>query len=181
MTSGSRVLRALAAALVALGGAAPAATITAANVDGVAKALQDNGYKAKVDRTDKDGPWIITASAGNNFGIAFSDCQGPNKCRLAEFVASYSDVEQEVGKSIVDDWNSKEQFSGAVYDPARRSIVAYHYLLTGDAGISDDAFIGAMNYFIRDFDDLGRQVVERSKPAAEHRPYGDKDPEGEQL
>ena len=180
MTVRSWGLRAVAAMSLALASAAPAATVSSANVDGVAKALQDAGYKAQIDRRDKLGPWILTASSGHNVAIAFSDCKDANKCRLIEFVASYSDVEQGPGAAIVDDWNRREQFAAAVYDPARKSVVAYHYLITGDAGISDEAFIETMNYFVRDFDDLGKKLVEQSKPAAEYRPFDDKDPDGEQ-
>jgi hypothetical protein len=53
----------------------------------VVKALQDEGYKAKLD-TGKDGdPFISSAANGNNFRINFFRCEGGKKCGSIEFTS----------------------------------------------------------------------------------------------
>jgi hypothetical protein len=178
MTIRSWVLRSAATLSIAWAGQASAANITAADVDGIVRALQANGYQAQIDRRQKSGPWILTAAGGHKFGIYFYSCTTPNKCKFVEFIATYTDVEQAAATSVASDWSSRERFSGIIYDPSEKALSAYHYLITGETGISEQSFLDTMAYFVADFDELGKKIVEESKPAAQHQPFGEKDAEG---
>lgn len=55
----------------------------------IVKWLQDNGYKAELDKDDLGDPLIVSGSSGTTFVIYFYECENGKDCRSLQFEASY--------------------------------------------------------------------------------------------
>lgn len=140
-------------------GMAHAAPVTAHDVRTVVSALQDNGFQAKLDKTDDGDPMIISGADGNKFAMTFSSCTAHADCSYIELIASWNDVKPELGAKIASSWQAEENYSGLIYLPNEGQLTAYHYLITGKDGISPDSLVDSISYFMKDFVSVGNRLA----------------------
>jgi hypothetical protein len=149
------------AALILGAGSAHAAPVTAHDARTVAAALQDNGFQAKLDKTEDGDPMILSGSGGNRFALIFSSCTAHADCSFIEMVAFWTGVEPAMGSKLTTAWNSEENFSGVLYFPDRRQVSLYHYLITGKDGISAESLVESVGYFMEDFANIGDKLAKQ--------------------
>ncbi|HLZ76658.1 YbjN domain-containing protein [Phenylobacterium sp.] len=145
--------------LCSIGTPSVASTVLAAHADSVVAALKENGYQAKLEKGDDGSPQIITASGGNKMVMTFSSCTKGDNCEYIELIASWSGTSDADARSAVTKWNGEEHFAAAIYLPKDKYVVLYHYIITGSAGISDSSLIASIEYFDREYVQIGNGLT----------------------
>jgi hypothetical protein len=119
------MLRAMmAAALLAGAWTAPAmaqaqngsAMVDISRPEGVAKLLQDAGYKAELKKHEDSGdPFIASAANGSPFTIEFYDCSPAKGCTSIQFFSWYQ-KKPYYSVDMANRWNAKKRFLRIVID-----------------------------------------------------------------
>jgi hypothetical protein len=148
-----------AVALLTCATVAEAATVNAHDVKTVVAALQENGYRAKLNKGEDGDPLIITGSGGNNIVLVFSSCTNHENCDYIEFLSYYADISPRNGSEIVNKWHSEENFASVLYIEREKQLSLYHYIITGTGGISSESLTDTMSYFVKDLASLGALVA----------------------
>jgi hypothetical protein len=104
-------------ALAAGAASAPAGAqmVTAANPDTIVKALQGEGYAAKLEKDSEGDPMIVSASDGTTFRIYFYGCTGGKACETVQFSTAY-DAKGETAVALMNQWNHDKRFARAFLD-----------------------------------------------------------------
>jgi hypothetical protein len=135
-----------------------AGTINSHDINSMVTALQEGGYQAKLD-FDQDGdPRILTGADGDKLEIAFSSCKNKNDCDYVEILAFWEGVKPDKGTIAASKWNSTEEFSTALYSEKDQNMYVYHYLITGADGISSSSLEKTLDYFVGDFEKVGKLI-----------------------
>jgi len=138
---------------------------TVRNVDAFARALQRNGYQAEIDQSDKANPRIITGVGGSRVAIVFSSCTAFD-CNYAEILSSWNDVDPLSAQKALGSWVKDENFAAAIYLDKSRSLALYHYIILGQDGITVKNMIENIEYFSREYDAIGKVLVDASRVSA---------------
>jgi hypothetical protein len=90
----------------------PDGGVTAADIVHV---LQPAGYSAEALKDAKGEPFIVSASGGVKWGIAFYDCDLParERCRSIQFSAMWDGKNVPVSLDKIAEWNRKKRFTKA--------------------------------------------------------------------
>lgn len=88
----------------------PAGGITAAELVGI---LQDEGYRAKVERTSDGSPRVDSSSDGLNWSVYFYDCNANQRCGSIQFMATF---DKPVSFAQVNTWNDTKRYGTGVRD-----------------------------------------------------------------
>lgn len=76
---------------------------------GVAKALQDAGYKAEIAKAKDGDPYISSAANGDPFTINFYNCELATGCGSIQFYSWYK-KKPEFTADLANRWNSSKRF-----------------------------------------------------------------------
>jgi hypothetical protein len=118
-------------------GMANAANVTSINPQSVVLALQNNGYKAVLDKTSEGDPLIKTGADGNTIIIVMTDCLNHKSCTTTEFVGLW-DCSKSVEncKKVSNEFNSQESPVHALTSKDGKAASTYSYLVYDEIGIS---------------------------------------------
>jgi hypothetical protein len=137
----------LAGLALALSIAAPAGAqlVTAKDPQSVIRALQAEGYKAKLDKDDEGDPKIISSASGSEFFVNFYGCEKNRNCTSIHFASGY-DPDSGKGPALaaINAWNKDKRYSKAWLDDDGDYWLELD-LYTGAAGISTDVFTKHLN------------------------------------
>ncbi len=136
-------------ALAALGLAASAPAgaqmVRAQEPESLVKALQAEGYAAKLG-TDKTGdPMITSGVSGTTFQIFFYNCTGGAACATVQFHSGY-DLTSEVSLERINEWNRGQRFGRAFLDKENDPILQMDVDLD-DGGMSRALFIDNVQFW----------------------------------
>lgn len=127
------------------------------NVDAFASELKRRGYQADLDKSNKDSPTIITGANGHKIAISFSVCS-ESSCNYIELLSYYTLADRSMTDAVKQKWNSEEKFSGIYVADGGKSVALYHYIIVGSDGLTINNLIENIEYFAKDFDNLGSML-----------------------
>ena len=127
-------------------------------MEAFAQGLRRQGYQAEIDKSDLESPNIFTGLSGSRTAISFSSCTGMD-CDYVEIISSWKIVDRTVALKVIQEWNREERFSGAVYLESDQTVAVYHYILLGKDGITLQNLIENLEYFSRDYEELGKHLA----------------------
>jgi len=129
-------------AAIALTATAPAAAqmVTAGNPDSVIKALQAEGYQAKLGKDAEGDPKVTSASSGSSYDIYFYGCENNKGCTSIQFASGYNTPDGKgPSPARINEWNSKKRFAAASLDDEADPWLRMDVFM-GAAGISAQVF-----------------------------------------
>jgi hypothetical protein len=86
----------------------PAGTVCAADPEGIAKLMQDEGYRAKLGKAP-DGDPMIESAAGYDFILHFYQCTGGQDCKSLQFLTTFKDDGANTPE-LANRWNKAKRF-----------------------------------------------------------------------
>ncbi|WP_158298747.1 YbjN domain-containing protein [Sphingomonas psychrotolerans] len=89
--------------------AAQEALLDLSTPHGVAKALQDAGYKAEIAKTKDGDSYINSAANGAPFTVNFYNCEPADGCGSIQFYGWYK-KKPEFTADLANRWNSRKRF-----------------------------------------------------------------------
>ncbi|HEX9947359.1 MAG TPA: YbjN domain-containing protein [Allosphingosinicella sp.] len=127
--------------------------VKAQDPETLVRALQKEGYVAKLG-TDKGGdPMITSGISGTTFLIFFYNCTEHKACATIQFHSGY-DLKKPIGLDKINEWNSTKRFGRAFIDKENDPNLEMDIDLD-DGGISQALFIDNLEYWaivIADFE-----------------------------
>lgn len=124
----------------------------------VAKLLTEEGYKAKVETSERGQQYIKSSSGGRNFTVSFLGCSGGVKaepCTSVEFYTGFTH-----GKPYpierTNEWNRKSRYGRAYVDSDNDPVVEMDLLLE-PTGMPQRLFVENLKIWfdiMADFDDF---------------------------
>jgi hypothetical protein len=133
-------------AAAGLGAPAGAQMVTAKNPESIAKAMQDAGYAAKLDKDGTGDPMIVSGSEGTSFRVFFYGCTGGKNCATIQFSSGY-DTDGKTSLAAANEWNSKQRFGRAYIDKDGDPILQMDVDLD-DGGVSKLLFTDNLEFWI---------------------------------
>lgn len=119
---------------------ASAQMVTAGNPDTLVRALQAEGYQAKLGKDSGGDPKITSGASGSSFDIYFYGCEKNKSCTSIQFASGYNtDDDKGPGLGKINEWNSKKRFAAASLDDENDPWLRMD-VFTGPAGISPQVF-----------------------------------------
>lgn len=112
------MIRRTAVALLIIFAALPAAAqnlIDASDEALLAKFLQDQGFRAKLEVLDDGDPVIRSNSSGTNFSIYFYNCERGTNCQSIQFFVAY-DLEDGTSLERINQINTRNRFTKIYLD-----------------------------------------------------------------
>ncbi len=76
--------------------------------ENVASALQDAGYKAKIEKADDGSRYILSAANGNGFTVDLTDCKALKCAGLS--LQSFYQAEPYFNLAMANEWNQSNRF-----------------------------------------------------------------------
>ena len=148
-----RAILLAAALLLPICGAAHAATVSSHDPTSAVSALQNAGYKAKLQKGRDGDPYIESASSGTEIRLAFMGCTAGKDCDQIEFIAVW-DCTNQLSACVQTSakWNESENFSHTII--SGKAIALYYHLLWDGGGMSPELFIRTFEYFAQDMSGL---------------------------
>lgn len=145
---GKQLASAAFALAIVYSGAANAANVTSIRPESIVQALQNNGYKAKLEKTSDGEPIITTGVDGNNIVIVMTDCTKGKNCTTTEFVGIW-DCSGSVEKcrKAATEFNNQESPVHVLLSDDGKTATTYSYLLFDEVGISEELYIKNLTTF----------------------------------
>jgi Putative bacterial sensory transduction regulator len=118
--------------------------ICASNPTTVVAALQDAGYKAKLDKDSEGDPKVSSSAAGYDFDIYFYGCKANKLCDSLQFRISF-EKDGANTPELANKWNSGKRFSQAFISD-RGAFVA-DYDVTTAGGLTKPNFADVIDWW----------------------------------
>ena len=110
----------------------------------VVAALQQTGYKAKLDKDSEGDPKISSSASGYDFDIYFYGCKDNKQCDSLQFRISFEKDGANTFE-LANKWNSKKRFSQA-YISDKGAFVA-DYDVTTAGGLTSANFADVVDWW----------------------------------
>lgn len=108
----------------------------------IISALQEAGYKAKLDKNDDGDPMVSSAAGGYNYEIYFSGCELAEACDSLQFLVSFT-AEPRMTPVMANDWNSDKRFSQAAI--LKNGKLGVYYDVTTRGGLNAKNFADVLD------------------------------------
>ncbi|HEU0134455.1 MAG TPA: YbjN domain-containing protein [Allosphingosinicella sp.] len=126
----------------------------------IVRALQKEGFAAKLG-TDKGGdPMITSGVSGTTFQIVFYNCTGNKACATVQFHVGY-DLKTSVGLEKINEWNRTKRFARAYLDKEDDPILEMDLDLD-DGGLSHALFVDNLQFWASLLGDFEKFIGYRS-------------------
>jgi hypothetical protein len=124
------------------------------------RALQKEGFAAKLG-TDKVGdPMITSGASGTTFQIFFYNCTDHKACATISFHAGY-DLKNNIGLEKINEWNRGKRFGRAYLDKENDPILEMDLDLD-DGGVSQALFIDNLQFWTSILAEFEKHIGYRS-------------------
>jgi hypothetical protein len=110
----------------------------------VVKALQDGGYRAKLDKDSNGDPSISSSTAGYNYEIYFYGCKENKNCDSLQFQVSFQKDETHTAE-LANKWNNKWRFGQAAVTDKGAFVVSMDVSTIG--GLNGTNFADSLNWW----------------------------------
>ena len=137
----------LAAAVLAASWALPAQAqmVRAQDPGTLVRALQKEGFSAKLGVDKVGDPMITSGVSGTTFQIFFYNCTDHKACATVTFHAGY-DLKTNIGLDKINEWNRGKRFGRAYLDKENDPILEMDVDLD-DGGLSQALFIDNVQFW----------------------------------
>lgn len=109
-----------------------ASPVSAADPQSIVRLLQDEGYKAQLDKDSTGDPMIISAANGFQFGIYFYGCEDHRNCKSIQFQAGYTtDKDKKLSAEKMSEFNQSWRFAKASLDADRDPAISFDVVFGG--------------------------------------------------
>jgi Putative bacterial sensory transduction regulator len=125
--------------------ACSAGFVCASKPETVVKALQDAGYRAKLESDKQGDPSIASAANGYNFDIYFYGCEAHANCDSLEITTGF-DPEPRYTAALANEWNRNKRFGYAFIDDKGAFWMRYD-LSTAAGGIPAKNFADVIDWY----------------------------------
>lgn len=155
------ILRWFAPALLAVA-ALPAAAqqVVAKDPQTIVKALQDQGFTAKLGTDSQGDPMITSAYSGSTFHIYFYNCADNKDCATVQFHSSY-DFDEALPLEKFNEWNSRKRFTRAFLDPEKDPVIQMDVDLD-KGGVSGPLFLEYLGTWVNLLAEFEKHIGFRS-------------------
>lgn len=152
------ITRTLAAALVL---AAPAFAqdapnlISAANPEGVMRAMQEEGYLATMGVDNVGDPKISSKVSQSNFNVYFYGCNNGVDCTSVQFSSGYN-LDIPISAKRINDWNRENRFARSYVDDEGDPFIRMDIVMA-DGGVAETSFAYDLDFWrilVEDFEDF---------------------------
>ncbi|MEM7470205.1 MAG: YbjN domain-containing protein [Pseudomonadota bacterium] len=109
-------------------------TISSTDPSSVVTALQDLGYRAKLETNDEGRPVIRSAAAGSSFSIYFYACNNDKNCKDIMFF-TWFETETPLSLEAINSWNANKLTGKAYIDDDGDATI--EFLLAGVQDVSE--------------------------------------------
>jgi hypothetical protein len=96
----------------------------------VVQALQDTGYKAKLDKDSTGDPMVSSSASGYDFDIMFYGCKDHKQCDSLQMRVSF-EKDGANTPALANKWNSDKRFSQAFISDKGSFVVDYDVTTAG--------------------------------------------------
>lgn len=110
----------------------------------VMQVLQQEGYKAELDKDSAGDPMVRSAAEGLKFDVYFYGCED-NRCKSIEFVVGL-DLEKGTTLQKAADWNKEYRFARLALDDEMDAW--FHYDIDVERGATTEAIENALERWI---------------------------------
>jgi Putative bacterial sensory transduction regulator len=104
----------------------------------VVQALQDTGYKAKLDKDTTGDPMVSSSASGYDFDIMFYGCKDHKQCDSLQMRVSFAKDGANTFQ-LANKWNSDKRFSQAYISDKGSFVVDYDVTTAGGLTIANFA------------------------------------------
>jgi len=126
----------------------------------VVRALQKEGYAAKLGVDKVGDPMITSGASGTTFQIFFYNCTDHKACATVSFHAGY-DLTTNVGLEKINEWNRSKRFGRAYLDKENDPILEMDVDLD-DGGMSQALFIDNLQFWTSVLGEFEKHIGYRS-------------------
>jgi hypothetical protein len=120
------------------------------------RALQKEGYAAKLE-TDKIGePMITSGVSGTTFQIFFYNCTDKKACATVQFYSGY-ELKEPISLEKMNEWNSTKRFGRASVEKGNDPVLKMDVDLD-DGGISQNLFIDNLEFWVAVLSDFEKFI-----------------------
>ncbi|SDY62309.1 Putative sensory transduction regulator [Jannaschia faecimaris] len=129
--------------------------VSAADPEGVMRAMQEEGYLTKMGLDDVGDPKISSKVLESNFSVFFYGCNNGTQCTSVQFSSGY-DLDIPMNAKRINDWNRENRFARAFVDDEGDPFIRMDVVLAGD-GNSVGSFSYNLDFWrllIEDFEDF---------------------------
>lgn len=137
---------------------ANAQTVTASNPDTIVRALQAEGYQAKLGKDPGGDPKITSGASGSPFEIFFYGCEQNKNCQSLQFSSGYN-TDDGNGPSLarLNEWNIKKRFAAASLDDENYPWLRMD-VFAGPSGISVQVFKNNVDMWVNQMGEFEKHI-----------------------
>jgi Putative bacterial sensory transduction regulator len=118
--------------------------ICASNPATVVTALQETGYKAKLDKDSEGDPKISSSASGYDFDIYFYGCKNNKQCDSIQFRVSF-EKDGANTPELANKWNAGKRFSQAYISDKGAFVTDYDVTTAG--GLTKGNFADVVDWW----------------------------------
>ena len=122
----------------------PAGLVCASKPALVLSAVQDAGYKAKLEKDGTGDPMISSSASGYNFYIYFYGCKDAAQCDSLQFRSSF-EQDGANNAALANKWNLGKRFGQAAVDEKGSFIIGYDISTLG--GLTPKNFADVIDWW----------------------------------
>ncbi len=123
----------------------PVGNVCASKPETVAHALQEAGFKGKLETDSEGDPSISSAAGGYKFDIYFSGCELHAMCDALQFSVGF-DKAPGYTEALANDWNKNQRFGKAFIDDKGAFWMRYD-VTTMAGGVSEKNFADIIDWY----------------------------------
>lgn len=124
--------------------ACPEGLICASKPETVAKAMQEGGFRAKLDKDKTGDPMISSEASGYEFDVFFYGCEKAKDCSSLQFHTSFV-AEPDNTPAYANAWNSTKRFVQASVND--KQILQLSYDVSTIGGLNQVNFIDVTEWW----------------------------------
>lgn len=128
----------------------------------IVSALQQAGYKAKLEKDTQGDPLVSSSASGYNFDVLFYGCEKAAQCDSVQFSASFV-AEKENTPAYANAWNIKKRFIQASVND--KSELFLRYDITTLGGMNKTNFADALDWWTTMLGEFATFVDQQKKAA----------------
>lgn len=123
----------------------PAGTVCATDPASIVTAMQEEGYKAKLEKDGMDDPKIASKANGYDFEVYFYGCKNHKGCKEIQFSAGFAPASDQTAE-YANKWNAEKRFIKASVNEKKEMDLQWD--LTTVGGINKANFADVLDWWV---------------------------------
>ena len=138
----------------------PKDTICAADPASIVAVMQDEGYRAKLEKDKTGDPKISSQASGHQFEIYFYGCVENKNCKSIQFTAGFSPADDQTPE-YANKWNNEKRFIKASITDKKE--LDLNWDLTTVGGMMKENFVDSLDWWAVMLGEFSAFVEEQEK------------------